>query len=513
MSDQPRRIMISAGEPSGDLHGAALAKVILDERPSWRLSGLGGDSMAAAGVELRAHMRETAVMGGTEVLAALPRILRVRSLMVKLITEERPDCLVLIDSPDFNFRLAKAAKAAGVPTVYYICPTVWAWRPGRLNFLRDYADARALLFGFEADFYRARGVDCDLVGHPLFDELPRDIDREAVIGSLKIPAGGPILALLPGSRRSVASRLARPMIGAADILLEEFGDLRIVVPRAASLPEDYLNELLSGATRRVKNALTIVSGRSQEVLAVSRAAMLASGTSSVEGAILGVPMVVAWRFSSLSWILAKLLIKAPYATIANIVAGREIVPELLQSRANPEELAAALAPLIRGGSEREAMLGELAEVARSLGGPGATSRVFSVIKRVLGGHAPGGQERLDAPKAEGSGPGGHGELEAAKTDQADRSGLFGQEPSNAGTANDMRTTSILRRPQEIFKTVRIEDKRTTSLSGVAGGPRLNDVAAHGLTLASREDSGRAAPSPSLPTLSLSSSGSPVWSLR
>jgi lipid-A-disaccharide synthase len=384
--------MISAGEASGDLHGSSLARAAKAMRPSWSFFGLGGDLMAAEGVELRAHIRDTAVMGGTEVLAALPRILRIRSLMLRAMAEERPDCLVLIDSPDFNLRLAKAAKAANVPVVYYIGPTVWAWRPGRLGLMRDLVARRALIFPFEADYYRARGVDCDLVGHPLLDEIPPSFDRAAIRESLGLKAGAPVLALLPGSRAGAAKRLAPPMLAAAGLLLSEFPDLRVVVPRAATLPADLLRELVGAAPEPVKRALAVCDGRSLEVMAISRAGLLASGTSTVEGAILGLPMVVAWRFSALSWLLARLLVKTPFVAMANLVAGREIVPELLQGAANPEAMAARLAPLLRGGEEREAMLQGLAEAARALGGPGASARVVEVVGEAMaaGGGAPSG---------------------------------------------------------------------------------------------------------------------------
>jgi lipid-A-disaccharide synthase len=376
--------MVSAGEASGDLHGAALIRAAGELRPSWSFFGLGGDMMEAAGASLSAHMRDTAVMGITEVAAALPRVLRVRSKMLSLIEAERPDCLLLIDSPDFNFRLAKAAKEAKVPVVYYICPTVWAWRPGRLKFLSNYVDARALIFGFEAAFYRERGVDCDFVGHPLLDELPESFDKRSVLESLGLGPEARILALLPGSRPSVAKRLARPMFEAAGLLLEEFGDLKVAVPRAPSLPMELLDSLISEAPPKVKESLIITTGRSQELLAVCRAALLASGTSTVEGAVLGAPMVVAWRFSLLTWWLAKLLVRSPYAAMANIVAGKEIVPELLQGRARPELMRGALAPLIRGGEERQRMVSDLAKVKEALGGPGASKNVVGVMARVMG---------------------------------------------------------------------------------------------------------------------------------
>ncbi|MDR2441988.1 MAG: lipid-A-disaccharide synthase [Deltaproteobacteria bacterium] len=378
------RIMISAGEHSGDMHGAALVREASKSRPDMTFFGLGGDMMEAAGVELKAHLRETAVMGLTEVLGALGRVLKVRSLMTKLITSDRPDALVLIDSPDFNFTLAKAAHKAAVPVIYYICPQIWAWRPRRLNFLRDFTTRRALIFPFEADFYRQHNVQADLVGHPLLDELPVYFERQAILKDLGIEPGRPILAILPGSRKSVASKLAAPMLGAVDILLKSFPDLVAIVPRAAALNRSYLESLLSQASSQVKKALKVVDGRSQEILAVASAALLASGTSTVEGAVLGTPMVVTYRVSALSFWLARLLVKVPFVSIANLVAKRQIVPELLQSRCRADELALAIAPLITESSTRKEMIDNLKAVASSLGGPGASARVLELIDRAIG---------------------------------------------------------------------------------------------------------------------------------
>jgi lipid-A-disaccharide synthase len=366
-----------------------------------RFHGLGGDLMAAAGTDLRAHLRDTAVMGLTEVLGALPRVLKVRSGLCRLIESDPPDCLVLIDSPDLNFRLARSAWRAGVPVVYYICPQIWAWRQGRLAFLRDRVSRRAVILPFEAAFYQDRGVTCDPVGHPLLDELPAGgFDRALALSDLGLAperpdgpdhpdhgAPGPagprdpmILAVLPGSRRSVAARLLGPMLEAVGLLLEEFPSLVAVLPRSPAVPAELVEAAAARARPAVREALKIVPGSSsQRLLSVCRAALLASGTSTVEGAILGAPMVVTYRTSALSWFLAKLLVRTPYVAIANLVAGREVVRELLQGAGSPEALAGALAPLLRGGPERDAMTRDLGAVAAALGGPGASRRVLDVI--------------------------------------------------------------------------------------------------------------------------------------
>jgi lipid-A-disaccharide synthase len=340
--------------------------------------------MAAAGVELRAHIRETAVMGLTEVLGSLRRILAVRRSLSDMVSSERPRALVLIDSPDLNQALAKAAFRAGVPVIYYICPQVWAWRRGRVRWLRKLVSRRAVVFPFEKEFFDREGLSSDLVGHPLLDEMPLDLAPEDARKGLGLSSGANVLAILPGSRKAVASRLAGPMLGAADILLDSFPDLVLAIPRPDTLPADLLRELLSQASRRVRERILVFEGRSQEILKAARAALLASGTSTVEGAVLGTPMVVTYKVSSLSWRLARLLVKVPFVSIANLLAGAEIVPELLQERCRPENLARELEPLLADGPRRQAQISGLAGAAARLGGPGASARVLEIIKQEIG---------------------------------------------------------------------------------------------------------------------------------
>jgi lipid-A-disaccharide synthase len=376
--------MISAGELSGDMHGAALACQASKSGAGLQFFGLGGDRMAAAGVELRAHIRETAVMGLTEVLGSLRRILAVRRRLSDMVSSERPRALVLIDSPDLNQALAKAAFRAGVPVIYYICPQVWAWRRGRVRWLRKLVSRRAVVFPFEKEFFDREGLSSDLVGHPLLDEMPLDLAPEEARKGLGLQPGANVLAILPGSRKAVASRLAGPMLGAADILLDSFPDLVLAVPRPDTLPADLLRELVSQASRRVRDRILVFEGRSQEILKAARAALLASGTSTVEGAVLGTPMVVTYKVSSVSWCLARLLVKVPFVSIANLLAGAEIVPELLQGRCRPENLARELEPLLAGGPRRQAQISGLAGAAARLGGPGASARVLEIIKQEIG---------------------------------------------------------------------------------------------------------------------------------
>jgi lipid-A-disaccharide synthase len=386
---RPPKIMISAGESSGEIHGAALIKAARDRGLDWTFLGLGGDRMAAAGARLLAHINDTAVMGLSEVIGALPGILAIRASLKRSLELDRPSALVLIDAPDFNLPLARHAHGLGIPVIYYICPQVWAWRESRLKLLARYTDRRALLFDFEKRFYEERGLSADWVGHPIADELPPFSPRDQVKAELGFDPARRLLTLMPGSRRQVVKRLAPIFFQAADQLLDQDPQLNLLLPRADSISQDFLDGFLREAPARVRAGLTVVSSRSPQALAAADLAIVASGTSSVEAAFLGTPMLVAYRVSALSWRLGRLLIGVPYVSIANLVAGREIVPELLQERATAENLAEAAWPLLAGGPARAGMADALKRVRARLGGPGASGRVVDIIAEELRPGGPG----------------------------------------------------------------------------------------------------------------------------
>jgi lipid-A-disaccharide synthase len=387
--------MISCVEPSGDMHGAALVKACAELYPQIKFFGLGGEEMARAGVEIRANISQVAVMGFSEILGSLRRILKVRSMMAETLIKERPAALVLIDGPDFNFYLAKAAKKVGVKVIYYICPQLWAWRPGRLKLLRELTHRRAVILPFEKPFYDKRGLSVDEVGHPLFDELNQKIDSQKVLFSLGLSLDSQILAILPGSRKKVLERLIGPMLQAAALVLKKRPQLIAVLPKAATIETSFLEQFLARAPKEITSVLKVVEGRSQEILAVSRLALLASGTSSVEGAILGLPMIVCYKVSAFSWFLASRLVKLPFVTIANLIAGREVVPEFLQNRLCAPQLAESLLNLWDDGPLREKTLSDLALVRAALGGPGASRKVARIVAEETANF----EERYDEPSS------------------------------------------------------------------------------------------------------------------
>ena len=378
------RIMISAGESSGEMHGAALMRAAKARGLKWEFIGLGGDRMTVEGARLLGHIKDTSVMGITEVLGSLRRILSIRSAMKHALETERPDALVLIDAPDFNFALARHAHSLGIPVIYYICPQVWAWRESRLKFLAKYTSRRALLFKFEKEFYEERGVTADWVGHPICDDLPSSQRHDEIKKELGFSPKKRLLAVLPGSRRKVIERLAPVFLDTANLLMNKDPELELVLPLADSIDPDVVRRFLDKASFRVRERLKIIPGVSREILAVSDLAIVASGTSSVEATFLGTPMVVAYQVSRLSWAIGRRLVSVPFVSIANLVAGREIVPEFLQEKVNPENIAVAAWPYLAGGFARAKMIDDLISVRSELGGPGASDRVVDIIAEEIG---------------------------------------------------------------------------------------------------------------------------------
>ncbi|MDR3154335.1 MAG: lipid-A-disaccharide synthase [Deltaproteobacteria bacterium] len=413
------KVMICAGEESGDLHGAALIRAAAERKAPVFFFGLGGDRMRKEGCELLAHSRETAVMGLKEVLGSLRRILALGKRLSETLLAYRPDALVLIDSPDFNFRLARIATAAGIPVVYYICPQVWAWRQGRIRFLAKNSKRRCLILPFEPEFYRERGVSADFVGHPLLDELrplSKAEARAALAGPAAglspaasgyaspaaeaaepasaaplaprpVPEDGRLLAVLPGSRAGVFARLAPPLLEAAGLLAASRPDLRVAVALAPTLPASLARRHLARVPGGLLPRLHVFTGRSQEILNAADAALLASGTSSAEASVLGAPAVVCYRTGFASFLLARLLVKTRFISIPNLILGRRLLPELIQGAATPEGIVREAAALLDGGEARERALAGLAEVSRAFGGPGASRRVLDIVLEEAGGKA------------------------------------------------------------------------------------------------------------------------------
>jgi lipid-A-disaccharide synthase len=375
----PRHVVVVAGEASGDMHGAGLARELRNLLPDVRLSGIGGPAMEKAGVELIFRAEELALVGISEVLPKLGTILKALRGVKKHLKTERPDLLVLIDFPDFNFRVMKAAKKLGVKILYYICPQVWAWRQGRAKHMARYVDQLAVTFPFEPEFLNriAPELNISFVGHPLLDEEPQATEPPP----LPVPSHAQLVGLLPGSRMSEITRLLPLLLEAAVIMREQRPDLHFVLPVAPGISSKDLAPYLDKAPA----GLTVLPGRAQQVMAQARLLLAASGTATLQAALAGAPTVVVYKTGGLNYALARMLIKVEHIAMPNLVAGRRLLPELIQGEATPEAVAAEGLALLDDGPRRQEMLEGLGEVKTAMGGPGATRRVAELAVQIMEG--------------------------------------------------------------------------------------------------------------------------------
>lgn len=370
-------IFLSAGEPSGDLHGAAVARALRRRWPDARLLGLAGPRMQAAGVEPIAPFDRLAVMGFAEVLRHLPFFLRLLRRARRTLAERAVDLVIPIDYPGFNLRLARAAAGRGVPVLYYIAPQVWAWHRSRAGKLAATADRLAVILPFEEEVFREYDADVHFVGHPLAAAAPPPASREAFCQGLGLDPARRILAVFPGSRRQEVERHLEPFLGAAQRVVDARWHLQPVLARSADVADD--------AYAGVPYPLTHDAA---SLLAHAHVALVKSGTTTLETALAGVPMVIAYRTHPLTFWLARRLVEVEHVGLANLVAGRRIAPELLQDDVTPASLAAALLPLVDEGPARAAALAGMREVRAALrtgSDASAADRVAELAGELLGG--------------------------------------------------------------------------------------------------------------------------------
>lgn len=375
----PIRIVIVAGEASGDLHGAGLVEALRRYAPALEFSGMGGARLRTAGVRLLADAGETAVVGVSE-LWEKRRALRsaLRALRGHL-AEATPALLVCIDFPDFNLLLARTARRLGIPVCYFISPQVWAWRRGRLRTIRRLVRKMLVLFPFEETLYREVGVDVTFVGHPLLDALASVPSREACRRRLGIADGATVVGLLPGSRTAEIRRHGSLLLGAAARIRAEEPGVAVFL----GLSDTADSAAVEAAAARLGVPARVIQGRTHEVMRAADFVLAVSGTVTLEAAILGTPMLITYRLGPLSAWLARRLIRVSFVGLPNLVAERSIVPELLQHDAAPGRLAATALEVLRSPARQERMRAALADVRRRLGEPGALDRAAREIVRLL----------------------------------------------------------------------------------------------------------------------------------
>ncbi len=376
------RLLISAGEASGEMYGAQLIEALRRRVPDLECFGVGGERMQAAGCDLVVQSKELAVVGITEILPRLPKIYGEFRKLVRAMDERKPQAAVLIDSPAFHFKVARELHRRGIPVIYYVAPQLWAWRSGRVRLVRRYFKKVLVIFPFEEQWYRERGVDAEYVGHPLADVARPSESAEEFVEEQGYEPDKPIIALLPGSRHKEIRMNLPAMLRTAELL---GCDYQFVLPIAPGIDPSWLDLLVQKLNPSYNFILFTTTDT--RALAHARAAVVASGTATVEAAMMGTPMVVVYRVSPLTWTLGRPLVHVKNFAMVNLIAGEQVVPELIQADFTPENVAAKLREILPDGPVREKMERDLAQVRarlRSSDDPrSAAERAADAVLRTL----------------------------------------------------------------------------------------------------------------------------------
>ena len=355
------RLLVSAGEASGEMYGAQLIGALRRRVPDLECFGVGAERMQAAGCGLVVQSKDLAVVGITEILPRLPKIYGEFRKLVRAIDQRKPQAAVLIDSPAFHFKVARELHRRGIPVIYYVAPQLWAWRSGRVRLVRRYFKKALVIFPFEENWYRERGVDAEFVGHPLADAARPSQSGEDFIQEQGYESGKAIIALLPGSRRKEIRMNLPAMLHAAELLA---GDYQFVLPIAPTIDPGWLDQLVHKISPT--SNFVLFTTTDTRALAHARAAVVASGTATVEAAMMGTPMVVVYRVSPLTWALGRPLVHVKNFAMVNLIAGEQVVPELIQGNFTPANVAARLREILPDGPAREKIERDVAQVRARL---------------------------------------------------------------------------------------------------------------------------------------------------
>jgi lipid-A-disaccharide synthase len=375
------RLLVSCGEPSGDLYAGALVRELRAIDPQIVVSGLGGPAFAASGGTLLEDYRGLAVTGLTEAVRKIPKSYRALRRLVAWSRANRPDALVVIDFPDFNFRLARRIKRLGIPVIYYISPQIWAWRPKRIEAIRSFADRVLVIFPFEEAIYREAGVPVEFVGHPLIDLARPSAPRARFLQSHGFSMSAPTIAILPGSRPNEVSRILPDLMVAAKKIRMRLPSAQFFVARAPNLDDHQFESLSAGG----QTLFRVIEGDTDAILAASNVVLTASGTATVQAALHGTPMVIVYRVSPLTYRLLRRLVTVSNIGMVNLIAGDRIVPELIQEAFTPATVAGEAISMLTDEERVNRIRAGLARVRERLGGPGASRRAAEAVLRVVSG--------------------------------------------------------------------------------------------------------------------------------
>ena len=368
-------LLIITGEDSGALYGGNLAREIKKLSPDINISGVGGKQMRSAGVDIFCDVSEISVVGFWEVIEKLGLIRRLYKQIIEKFDSGNVKGVVLIDYPGFNLKIAKAAKERGIPVFYYISPQVWAWRKSRVKTIKKYVDKMMVILPFEKEFYQREGVDVEFVGHPLLEVIDVSFNKKEICQDLGVDDKKLIIGILPGSRKKEIAYMLPEILKASSLIKEKYPSVQFLLPLSQSIEEDYLKNFITSDYSYIK----IVKGKNYDVMKVSDLLITKSGTSTLEAAIIGTPMIIVYKTSITSYYLAKALVNVTYAGLPNLLAGKEAAPELLQHKMNAKNIAEKTIYFLEKKDGLEQMREEFKNIKYSLGEQGASKRTASII--------------------------------------------------------------------------------------------------------------------------------------
>ena len=373
------KIMLSAGEASGDLHGANLAEALKAVDPQVELIGMGGEQMRKAGVRIVYDIKNLGVIGIGEIIKKIPFFYKLRTFLVNTMKEEKPDALVCIDYPGFNMKLIEKAKEAGIPVIYYILPTIWAWHKSRGNVIAEYTDLAVSLFPFEAEMYKKMGANVVYGGHPLLDTVKPSMSKDKAYSFFGLQQGKKTVLFMPGSRVQEVQSLYGKMLAAGKLLQDKVEGLQFMVPKASTIDRHMLEE----AAREANLEVHIGEERVYDMMNIADAAICASGTATLETALMGVPTLLVYRVNVLTYWLSKILVHLDSIGLPNIISGHRIMPELWQDEVTPENIEAAVLPWLVDAAAAEEARHLMAGVRCQMGEAGAVRRTAEIISEFV----------------------------------------------------------------------------------------------------------------------------------